>query len=125
LVFNSLPFSTADDPLRFLVGTFVLEAKTPGTAQLQAVDPFPSPNTSILTGPNPPNGTPNGPGSIQLDQYLGQYAATPVMPTLSVAVPVPEPSTLVLCGLATAGLTALRGRRVAASRGRRGDKGAK
>jgi hypothetical protein len=115
LLTNDLPFSAADDPLRFLVGTFVLQAKAPGAAQLQAVDNFPGANTSILTGPNPANGTPNGPGAIRLDQYLGQYAPMPVMPTLSVVVPVPEPSTLALSGLAAAGLAFVRRRRVAAA----------
>jgi hypothetical protein len=112
--FPSPVFPGAEDPLgdptRILIGTFTLQALSAGTEQLTAVDPFDIGNSN-LTGPNPPGGPADGfHGEIPLDQYLSQYAASPVTPTLRVNV-VPEPGTLALGGLAAIGLVAGRLRR--------------
>jgi hypothetical protein len=110
------PFPGSEDPLgdssRMLIGTFNLQAMSGGTGQVMAVDPFVI-GVSDLSGPNPP-GLPTGfDGEIKLDQYLSQYAANPVIPTLTVSVPpgaIPEPGTLALITLAAAGFIARRRR---------------
>jgi hypothetical protein len=126
---NPLPFPGAEDPTgaagnarRMLIGTFTLQALLGGTETVQAVSPFAGINS--LTGPNPQiigprNDGTNGPragdgntnGEILLDPLLTQNATVPTIPTLTVVVGVPEPSTLALGGLAAAGLAAWRRRR--------------
>ena len=100
-----------NNPLRILIGTFKFTGLNVGTQNTTAVDPY-SVGNSNLSGPNPTTAPPDGfHGEIQLDQYLSQYAAVPVIPTLALSViPVPEPGTMALCGLAGAGLLAWRRR---------------
>jgi hypothetical protein len=121
-----LPFpADTGDSMRMLIGTFRFQGQPAGgTMQVQAVDPFAPPNINNQTGPNPPvlldptdptaGFSAVGPGAVDIDPFLAQYAAGGVIPTLSVTVaPVPEPSTLALGGLAAAGLAALRRRKAA------------
>jgi hypothetical protein len=97
------------NPLRILIGSFRITPIGAGSVGIQAVDPF-SVGNQNLTGPIPPDNVGESPlGEVWLDQYLGQYAASPTIPSLMVTV-VPEPGTLALAGTA-AGLLAWRGRR--------------
>jgi hypothetical protein len=116
-----LPFpQDTGDSMRLLVGTFRVERTSPvlaGSAgwAVEAVDPFGGPTVNIMTGPNPPRPldpsdpgaefSPDGPGAIAVDPYLGQYANPPFVPRLT---NVPEPSTLFLVGAAAGGLACRR-----------------
>ena len=98
-----------NNPSRILIGKFNFTALAPilGIHPVYAIDPF-SVGDQLLTGPNPPTDPADGfHGEIPLDQYLSQYAAPPVIPTLIITEP--EPGTLALCGFA-AGFLAWRGR---------------
>jgi len=121
---DPLPFPGSEDPLgnklRMLIGTFNLQGLAVGSEQLTAVHP--ASGTQNLSGPNPVitglrNDGTNGPlpgngaqGEILIDQFL---SAT--VPTLTVVVGVPEPSTLALGSLTALGLAAWRRRRTTAA----------
>jgi hypothetical protein len=107
---DPLPFPGTEDPqqnsLRMLVGIFTIQATNNnyGFCQVQAVS-GPSIGINNISGPNPPiisllrNDGTIGPvpgnasqGEILIDHYLAQYLPTPVIPTLTVYVGLPEPS---------------------------------
>jgi hypothetical protein len=105
------PEDPLNNPLRILIGTFKFTSLASGQQITSAIDPY-SVGNSNLSGPNPSTAPPDGfHGEILLDQYLSQYAAVPVIPTLTITVPpVPEPGTMALCGLAGVGFAAWRRR---------------